>query len=472
MSRQTADVVGTLLSAVVAVDNVYGGDIFLPSGVGKEVGDCLRVRAEPPPIYRNPLAVKARRYNQAATALQMAGDSEGAGKAEAKKDEYTKLILELEKRGEMRVHANSFDALYRLAKQMGGWDGKYLKNMADSLVNAYVLRREELGLGEPVPLRDSVKATHGFEPELIDTKPMLLEMDLLLSQAGFDASHFKGSTVAALDAWAEQMGIVPSDQIEGVLRDNVKELERKTIKRIVPHLPKVKGGLMGSVVIEGVEGVHFSASSTYLGTIYPGRPTLFEYNRKIQRTKQELFLLSAHEFVPGHAFYNSAASALMEAGKRGLASAVGTMCTAETAFAEAHGEGTTDLLYTPKEMEGLSVNMKIAMLRKDLDGIAKHNTAILFDRKTPVEEMIRRNREEGLLSPEAAKRYPTAWTASPTRAKVYMFSYARPVQMFREAVKTRDRRDLIQLVYGVHGPVDIINFPEMVEEFCDKTAEA
>ncbi len=448
---------GILASAIVAVDNAYGGDIKYPSGTRRVIADCFRVPLNIPAIYNDPSATRIRQ----------------AARTGADADAPAKVLIEAERNG----NGTHLPALYKVfdlslnhSKLEEPWRAAYLLNMGNSLETLWNLRAEELGVGNIVSLEQAVEATHGFEPELIDVKPMLGEMATLLIEAGFDPDGHEGKTHLALDSWAKSRGIVPPDQIEATIRQYVDELKWKTNERVLPHLPKVEGPL-GDVVLKGVSGVHFSASSTFLGE-KPGRQTLFEFNTEMQRTPEELFLLSAHEFFPGHAFYNSLIASQMEAGRMGPEVSMGTMCTAESAFAEAHGDATIDLLYTPKEIEELPVHMKIARLRSELDGIAKHNTAILFYKKTPEEEIIIRNREEHLLSPEASIRYATRWTKSPSRAKGYMFSYAKPVQMFRKAIRERNRKDLIEVVHGVHGPVDIINFPGMVEKFCDKSAEA
>ncbi|MEK6900766.1 MAG: hypothetical protein AABX37_00310, partial [Nanoarchaeota archaeon] len=199
-----------------------------------------------------------------------------------------------------------------------------------------------------------------------------------------------------------------------------------------------------------------------------GRPKftgLFELNVDHPVTRENLLHLTAHEVI-AHYFSCVMRDLSYRAGRHGIESTMGTMCTPEVALEEGLAETMIFLLYGSREavIENFGPGMGIVLAANDLENAAKYNVGILHLREgKSIDEVKAYVAEKCLLDDAHVDKMSRGWAQHPIFAPMYGSAYHYGAKVVRAAARHLDHDRVVRLGLHLDGLVDIDTFDEKVK---------
>ena len=448
MTAGEASLAGTVATAILGIDTLWGGDVLDPSGTGRFIADSWFSDEPLPEAYTHPAAGR----------LRETGGVAGKAPDRAAVDAYLAAV----------DVAGAIRDLGAQGRALGGLRGAYLGGLAGSLEVMWDLVRELLGVGPPVPYRRCVLASTGEEPGPSRPEERRRQVAELLEGAGHP-SRTPAQLLAAVDAWRRER-LVPHRSIRQLADAFIAQLEEGTRRHVVPHLPPELARVpRANIRFLPIESAWFSGSMNYLGRARnpdgsPQYEATYEINASLQISVPEFAQLVSHEVVPGHVTNSALVQALYVRGRLGFEATVLTMNTrgatlfegiANNAILMAHGATEVSQLPDPD----LQLGVLLALLQDDAKA---QSSWLTWGEGAPQAEVAAVLRREYLCSEERADKLSGAWGRHPLLGRMYLPAYRAGTEKVAALRRRHPPEAVIPALYGVRGLVDVVTVEEAV----------
>ncbi len=439
-----AELTGTIASAILGIDTLWGGDVMNPSGTGRSIADSWFSDAPLPAAYTHPAAAR----------LRETGGVAAQSPDHAALDAYLSAV----------DVPGAIAGLTAQGRALGGLRGAYLAGLGDSLRVVWELAEELRGRGPKVPYERCVLASTGRSPEPSRPGP---KRQLLAALLGVPDEP--GRLLAAVDAWRGERR-VPREAMKLLAGAFIAQLEEGTRRHVVPHLPASLHAVpRANVEFLRIENAPFSGSLNYLGRARapdgsPRYEATYEINAALEISVPELVDLVAHEVVPGHATDFALAQALYVQGKLGFEGTVLTMNTRGAALSEGLANNAILMAFGVKEVAelpdpDLQVGTLLALLQDD----AKNQSSWLtWEEGRPQDEVARALRSEYLCSEERAGKLSGAWGRHPLGGRMYLPCYRAGTEKVADLRRRHPPEKVIPALYHVLGLVDLVTIDRVL----------
>lgn len=439
-----AELTGTIASAILGIDTLWGGDVMNPSGTGRYIADSWFSDAPLPAAYTHPAAPR----------LRETGGVAAPSPDQAALDAY---LAAVDVKG-------AIDDLAAQGRALGGLRGAYLAGLGDSLRVMWELAEELRGRGPKVPYERCVLASTGRSPEPSRPGP---KRQLLAELLGVPDAPER--LLPAVDAWRGQR-LVPREAMRLLAGAFIAQLQEGTRRHVVPHLPgSLHAVPRANVEFLRIENAPFSGSMNYLGRARapdgsPRYEATYEINAALEISVPELVDLVAHEVVPGHATDFALAQALYVQGKLGFEGTVLTMNTRGAALSEGLANNAILMAFGVKEVAELpDPDLQIGTLLALLQDDAKNESSWLtWEEGRPQDEVARVLRSEYLCSEERAGKLSGAWGRHPLNGRMYLPCYRAGTEKVAELRRRHPPEKVIPALYHVLGLVDVVTIDRVL----------
>ena len=291
-----------------------------------------------------------------------------------------------------------------------------------------------------------------------------------LAEVGYEVSASRNLRETFL-AWEQSEGLLkPEDiqqQAKEIIQDQLQEMRENVFSKLTFPVRHFQNDL-SDVSFAGhqfatVSEVDFTGSSIYRGGGTSQRPALeglFEYNIDHPLTFLGLVHLCAHE-VLGHYINAAVGDLLAMNGRLGFLATVGTMCTPDVVFQEGWAQNMIEIMYRSRDeaAQVYGTGLLVALAQEDLQDIAKHNCAIIFQRDgKSIDEVRRHIAEECVQGDAKVKKLAGKWAGNQITGPMYGPAYYLGRVIVNDAILDIGRLEAARLGYHLDGLVDIGTF--------------
>lgn len=354
-----------------------------------------------------------------------------------------------------------------------------LTHLLDVLKVQLELRLSMVGLSGRVSNESVYQTATGRPPESIDVSELNETLAHRLSQEGISVSG-KG-LYEAVDEWRTR-NMLTADAMEEKFPSAMETLVDLTRKKILPHLP----GWVAQIPIDmgtidfGIErgDVFWSGYNVPLHTIINSNPVYKTELRLSHTVKMNeasfIWELVAHEGAPGHGLHLPILHTLYARGEYGFEHTLNIMCSPMSSLAEGIATSTSDLLHGTT-LEGFTKDELIAATLSDINKFGRNNVVIEFMERVPdlsqltggekdavTNELIGILRKDYCFSEGDAEKYGKKWLFNERMGQLLglmiLPTYGVARKLVGQAISRHGRKNVIPVVYGTKGPVDITNF--------------
>jgi hypothetical protein len=437
-------------TAVIGLDTLWGGDVMNPSGTGRFIADSWFSDEPLPPAYTLPEAARMR----------AAGGVSTKPEAAAALDAY---LAAVDVRG----------AIAHVRDEAGRGEGlraRYLEGLGSCFEVMLDLALEVAGKGEPVPYERCMRAILGRPGSPSDPVAKRERLRELLAAAGLPSSDGPG-LLAAVDTWRAAR-IVPKAEIPALSALLVADLEGRTARNVMPHLPPELASVpRANVTFLPIENAWFSGSMNYLGRARrpdgsPEYEATYELNASLEISRPEFVQLVSHEVVPGHVTTFAFLQDLFVRGVLGFEASVLTMNTRPAALFEGIANNAILMAYdvlSPEELpdRDLETGMLLGLLQDD----AKNQSSWLtWNEGWAREDVARVLRTDYLVSEERADKLSGAWGRHPLLGRMYLPAYRAGTEKVAELRRKYPPEKVLPALFGCRGVVDLTTVEEALAD--------
>ncbi len=435
---------GTVATAIVGMDTLWGGDVLSVSGTGRFIADSWFSDEPLPEAYTHPAAARLRETGGVAARAPDA----------AAIDAYLAAV----------DVPRAIDELLALAREVGGLRGAFLAGQGESLRVMWELVEELRGRAPRVPYARCVLASTGRPPG--PSRPEA-SREQLAELLGVPPATER--LLPAVDAWRAER-LVPRKGIKLLADGFIAQLDEATRRHVVPFLPASLHAIpRANVTFLLIENAWFSGSMNYVGRARtadgsPRYEATYEINAALEISIPELVDLVAHEVVPGHVTNFALAQALHVQGKLGFEGTVLTMNTRGAALSEGLANNAILMAFGVKEVAELpDPDLRIGTLLALLQDDAKNQSSWLtWEEGRPQDEVARALRSEYLVSEERAGKLSGAWGRHPLNGRMYLPCYRAGTEKVAELRRRHPPEKIIPALYQVLGLVDVVTIDRVL----------
>jgi hypothetical protein len=332
------------------------------------------------------------------------------------------------------------------------------------------MRLNLVGMGRRVFAEEAYFAAVNQIPAYISTEEVKENLIFHLEKAGLPITNSK-SLNERISEWTAKT-LVNAEDMEKLWKEYSQQLNKLSKERIFPFLPEWINEIPEESVDFRVifDKVHYSGINLAKHTIVDGKPV---YNTNIRissgaiRAKADYYNLVAHEGRPGHALHIPIMHGLYARGERGFESTLMILCSPDGSLAEGIAESTNDLLYGKDLGIALSSDDLIAHYLNDLNATGRNNVVVRYIKGEKNQQKLRNYlEEEYCFTPKNSQKY-TNWLFDPKGGMLtgvmYLPSYGVARDKVKTAIEQYGREQVIPVVYGIRGQVDLTNFESLLK---------
>lgn len=445
-----------LLTLLVGVDTLLGGDVMHESGRHHAIADTWVSGYPPPAIYDDPFAQAVRRAAQ---------DTE---------EKMPNPLDDTSAKADFIQRHN----LHQLAEGVlfSPQSSRVMKNEAAALFSMFDTLVCGMAGVDPASYDERyAAATAGRAHAVINPDEAQDALRIALRGAGYTIGKSRTLRETYLSWRASQMPLHP---------DTIAQRADEHIARLVSDL---KGNVLEKIVIDPAErnllkdisfdgyrfettsGVRFTGSSIYHGGEQDGKPAyrgLFEYNTDHALTDIELVHLCAHE-IAGHYVNYVVQDHLWRAGRLSFLATVGTMCTPRVAFQEGWAENMIEIIYTTRAnaADKYGNGLLVVLAAADLQSIAKHNAAMLYQRDGKSIDEVRQHIAEDCCQQDSiVDKLSGRWASHPIFGAMYGPAYYLGQTAVGQAIRDVGRTKVARIGFCLEDDVvDIATFQNAID---------
>jgi hypothetical protein len=432
--------------AVLGIDILWGGDVMCPSGTGRFIADSWFSDEPMPRAYTAPAAARVRE----------SGGVGGKTIDRAAVEQYLK---------EVDLPA-AIGGVKSEAAKIGGFRGRYLEGLADSLQTMWDLAMEMLGKGPAVPYERCVLSSTAKAPEPSDATARRERVAELLAKNGYAASN---GLLTAVDAWRKER-VIPMASVRALSTAVIAHYDRLSEKNLLPHLPKELHSVpRANIDFLPIKDAWFSGSMNYVGRARnadksPQYEATYEINASLQITEPEFEQLISHEVVPGHVTTFAYLQNLYHRGEAGFEASVLTMNTRAATLFEGIANNAILIAYGVTEIdqlpdEDLQIGVLLALLQDDAKN---HSSYLTWQERREQAEVARILRGDFLVTEERADKLSGAWGRHPLLGRMYLPAYRTGTEKVAELRRKYPAAKVLPAIYGCNGLVDIQTVDEVL----------
>ena len=432
--------------AVLGIDILWGGDVMCPSGTGRFIADSWFSDEPMPRAYTAPAAARVRE----------SGGVGGKTIDRAAVEQYLK---------EVDLPA-AIGGVKSESAKIGGFRGRYLEGLADSLQTMWDLAMEMLGKGPAVPYERCVLSSTAKAPEPSDATARRERVAELLAKNGYAASN---GLLTAVDAWRKER-VIPMASVRALSTAVIAHYDRLSEKNLLPHLPKELHSVpRANIDFLPIKDAWFSGSMNYVGRARnadksPQYEATYEINASLQITEPEFEQLISHEVVPGHVTTFAYLQNLYHRGEAGFEASVLTMNTRAATLFEGIANNAILIAYGVTEIdqlpdEDLQIGVLLALLQDDAKN---HSSYLTWQERREQAEVARILRGDFLVTEERADKLSGAWGRHPLLGRMYLPAYRTGTEKVAELRRKYPAAKVLPAIYGCNGLVDIQTVDEVL----------